>query len=265
MVCEHKACQACIKRLWALQEKYNSTHLGPEDYAALKPMVICPQCYHPTFLKEVRRQDEPVEYRTDYKKCLPTNFVYRLHEAYEFVKPASGPQRCNAKGIPAAWPEVQRPWFWAMDWCEDRSSKALDSEGWEYAEPMARGGEALWSPRPPPMLNRLSLASLVTRRRRYVRVALQIRNASEGAAPRAYLMPPTSTTECSLDSASGLSEDSVPSSAAGLEDTPLLQNEVVKRAEVEAEWLEGLKEIKDRLHCHRTETTLLAIPNGNAN
>lgn len=59
-----------------------------------------------------------------------SNFVYRLHEAYEFVKPASGPQRCNAKGIPAAWPEVQRPWFWAMDWCEAGGAARLARHLW---------------------------------------------------------------------------------------------------------------------------------------
>ena len=51
-------------------------------------MVVCPQCYRPTFLKCIKGHTGPEAYRTDFKKCSPKYVAVRR-------RAGSGPRACG--------------------------------------------------------------------------------------------------------------------------------------------------------------------------
>lgn len=250
-VCDHKACPSCASRLIRQQEDYNSRNILPRQQDLLRPMAVCPQCYRPTFFRTVRAALDTHEFRTDYRKCLPLFSLHRLHEVYEFERNWTSvtpdkQQWCTKDGTPTALYEIPygQPWFWVMGWTVDRTSRPVDSQGWEYQTSNSShqaSWASHWSPAPP-VLSKLSFGFASIRRRRYVRLEICIRKNEDAPRVQNTLHPVASSINgCSMTSvSSGYSCESG-------EDGPVVHEETECRAIIQQQWLTGWRELQASL------------------
>lgn len=260
LVCEHKACPTCVARLLQQQEEYNAGNLASLQ-RVISPMVVCQQCYRPTFLKVVQTPQGTNEYRTDYKKCLPKYFAFRIHEVYEIERnwmsgpTPKAPEWCSedmSSTMPYEIPSGE-PWFWVMGWTVDHTSRAVDSQGWEYAlQPANPNSECRWSPQPTSfsssLLSRFSLGNAVAvRRRRHMRLEVSIRQRHSEPHDQTFGGPSLNGWSFGSVAVSSAPSDSFSSNAI-TEDASSVQLEAQFRSDIEAQWLREFVIIQEIFH-----------------